>query len=241
MQVDSSFSNCDYYNRLRECYAPVRMRILAMFSVGCACLLASGDDVKVDNNSVRIMEIAYAPHATRTVPPQEANEVVISLDTGNTRRTRAAGRESRRHWSPGQAMWIPAGEDHVDKNVGSASLRFIEVELKNHAQAKPAERSPVLDPVVIDPKHNVLLLENEQVRVFRSWREPGAAEKMHEHTGAGRAAVLLTDLNATIKVTDGSMSALRASSGDVLWSGPVTHATTNLASKKFDMVVVEVK
>jgi hypothetical protein len=53
--------------------------------------------------------------------------------------------------------------------------------------------------------------------------------------------VLLTDLDANVRVADGSTSALRALSGDVLWSGTVTHATTNLGSKKFAMVVVEVK
>jgi hypothetical protein len=64
---------------------------------------------------------------------------------------------------------------------------------------------------------------------------------MHEHTGAGRVAVLLTDLDANVRVANGSTSALRAWSGDVLWSGTVTHATTNLGSKEFAMVVVEVK
>jgi hypothetical protein len=57
---------------------------------------------------------------------------------------------------------------------------------------------------------------------------------MHEHAGAGRAAVLLTDLNASVKVADGSTSALQASSGGVLWSGAVRHATTNGGSKKFE-------
>ena len=46
---------------------------------------------------------------------------------------------------------------------------------------------------------------------------------------------------AKVKVADGSVTSLRALSGDVLWSGTVTHATTNLGSKKFAMVVVEVK
>ena len=33
---------------------------------------------------------------------------------------------------------------------------------------------------------------------------------------------------------------LNASAGDVSWSGPVTHRTTNLGPR-FDMIIVEVK
>ena len=133
------------------------------------------------------------------------------------------------------------GASYISEKAESAPMRIIQIELKNPGPARPAVRNPTLDPIAIDPKHNILLLENDQVRVFRSWREHGATEKMHEHTGAGRAAILLTDLTANVKVADGSTSPLRASFGDVLWSGTVTHATTNLGSKKFDMIVVEVK
>ncbi len=77
--------------------------------------------------------------------------------------------------------------------------------------------------------------------MFRSWREPGAAEPMHEHVGAGRATVLLTDLDASVKLADGTTSDLRGSTGDVFWSGPVTHSTTNRGSKKSEVIVVEIK
>ena len=57
----------------------------------------------------------------------------------------------------------------------------------------------------------------------------------------GRAVVLLTDLDATVKLGDGGTGRQHGSAGDVLWSGPVTHAATNLGSRQFEMVVVEVK
>ncbi len=217
------------------------MRLLAILVVCVAYLFAFEDGTKVDNAFVRIVEVVYAAHATRTMSGDETNRVLISLDAGNVRRTYADGRRRHQHWGTGQVLWIPAGESYASENVGAAPLRLVEIELKNHGLVKPAARSHDLDPIAIDPKHNILMLENEQVRVFRSWREAGATEKMHEHTGAGRVAVLLTDLDANVRLADGSAGALRASSGDVLWSGTVTHATTNLGSKKFDMVVVEVK
>ena len=219
----------------------LKMRLLATLAVCCACLSAFEDVTKVDNNVVQIVEVVNVPRTTRTIPGDERSRVLIALDPSNIRRIYADGRTSHQHWRKGQALWIRAGESYTGENIGSAPIRFVEIELKKQAPLTAAARNHDLDPVAIDPKHNVLLLENEQVRVFRSWREAGATEKMHEHTGAGRVAVLLSDLDAKVRVADGSTSALRALSGDVLWSGTVTHATTNLGFKKFEMVVVEVK
>jgi len=217
------------------------MRLLATLVVCCAYLSAFEGGAKVDNNVVQVVEIVSVPRSTRTIPGDERNRVLIALDAGNIQRIYADGRRSQQHWEKGQALWIRAGESYTGENIGSAPIRFVEIELKKPTPPTPATRNHALDPVAIDPKHNVVLLENELVRVFRSWREAGATEKMHEHAGAGRVAVLLTDLDANVRVSNGSTSALRALSGDVLWSGTVTHATTNLGSKEFAMVVVEVK
>ena len=229
-------------------YRSFKMRGLSAFLlcsvflfVSSLHLFGSEDLIRVDNNVVRIAELEFAPHVPRTMLRQDKNRLLVSLGPGNIRLIYADGRKSRQHWATGQVLWIPAGESDTSENVGSAPMRIIEIKLKNAGPVRPATRNPELDPIAIDPKHNILLLENDEVRVFRSWREPGAAEKMHEHVGAGRAAVLLTDLDAKVKLADGSISALRASSGNVLWRGTVTHATTNLGLKKFNMIVVEVK
>jgi beta-alanine degradation protein BauB len=233
---------------LGPCHLPFRMCIRAALLVCFAFLFASSaglfateDIVQVDNQFVRITEVVYSPHVARTIPREGTNRVQISLDAGNIQLMNANGQKRAQHWKTGQAVWIPAGESSTRENSGSTPMQVIEIELKNPGPTGPTHRNPKLDPIAIDSKHNILLLENDQVRVFRSWREPGATEKMHEHTGAGRAAVLLSDLKANVKVADGATSMLKASAGDVLWSGPVTHATTNLGPKQFDMIIVEVK
>jgi len=63
---------------------------------------------------------------------------------------------------------------------------------------------------------------------------------MHQHAGTGRVGVFLTDLHGTVRLADGSSSALHMKAGDVSWSGPVTHATTNLGPNKLEMIVIEV-
>jgi len=212
-----------------------------MFALVAIRLGAVESTVKIDNASVRVLSVTYQPHDKSILHSHAGNRVVILLDAGRLVTTYEGGRKEDQTWEAGEARWTPVGGKHVAENMGSKPVRIIEVEVKRPGPAQPARRSPALDPVVIDPSHNILLFENEQVRVFRSWREAGSKEKMHEHTGAGRVAVLLTDIDAKIESEVGEVTALRASAGDVLWSGPLTHSTTNVGPRKFEMIVVEVK
>ncbi|HWZ33361.1 MAG TPA: cupin domain-containing protein [Bryobacteraceae bacterium] len=214
---------------------------LLMFALVAIRLGAVESTVKIDNASVRVLSVTYQPHDKSILHSHAGNRVVILLDAGRLVTTYEGGRKEDQTWEAGEARWTPVGGKHVAENMGSKPVRIVEVEVKRPGPAQPARRAPALDPVVIDPSHNILLFENEQVRVFRSWREAGSKEKMHEHTGAGRVAVLLTDIDAKIESEVGEITALRTSAGDVLWSGPLTHSTTNVGPRKFEMIVVEVK
>jgi hypothetical protein len=209
--------------------------------LGCAGLLAADNPVKVDNSDVRIESVVDLPHHKSAMHQHDFNRVMIYLDAGNITLITEDGHVEEQHWKAGQVAWSPATGRHTSENVGAAPLRIIEIELKNPAPAVAPVRKPELDPVAFDPQHNILLFENEQVRVFRSWREPGGSEGMHEHVGAGRAAVMLTPIDAQVKLADGTTSELHGSPGDVFWSGPVTHTSKNVGPAKYEMVVVEVK
>ena len=156
-------------------------------------------------------------------------------------RRKIKGKVVHQHWKAEQVAWSPAGGLHTSENVGANPLVIVEVELKRKPAAAP-KRDPKMDPVLTDSKHNNLLFENDQVRVFRSWREPGASETMHEHTGAGRVVVLLTDIHAGVKMPNGETSEMTDKAGEVHWTaGPSTHLGTNLGPKRFDMILIEVK
>ena len=217
------------------------MRTFAILFFLCISPAAPADTVKIDNQAVRITEIAYAPHVNQPATVDEINRLVISLDTGDMELISANGRKRNQHWEIGQAVWLPSGESNSIENLGAKPVRAIEIELKNPPPFDPVKRDPKLDPIAIDPKHDILILENDQVRVFRSWLEPHATEKLHQHVGAGRAAILLTDINAIVKSPVDAVTPVQAKAGDVLWSGPITHSTTNVSSRKFEMIVVEVK
>jgi hypothetical protein len=206
---------------------------------GLLLAFAADDRVKIDNDAVRVLNVVDQPHTPSALHRHELNRVMIYLTPGDLTVRYQDGHVEEQHWKAGQVAWSAAGGLHVSENVGATPLHIIEVELKKPGSKAPV-RNPKLDPLKIDPAHNILLFENAQVRVFRSLRDAGGAEMMHEHAGTGRVGVFLTDVNGTVKVADGSSSALHAKAGDVSWSGPVTHATTNLGPNKFEMIIVEV-
>jgi quercetin dioxygenase-like cupin family protein len=217
------------------------MRFLTFILLSILPLFAASAPVKIDNEAVRILKVEDAPLHKSDWHQHDFNRVMIYLDPADITLTYEDGRKEEQHWNTGQAAWSPAGGRHTSENVGPTPAHIVEIELKRPAPPTPPVRKPELDPVAIDRSHNVLLFENNQVRVFRSWREPGATEPMHQHAGAGRAAILLSDLDASVKLQDGAVTRLHGAAGDVSWSGPVIHATTNLGSKKLEMIVVEVK
>lgn len=213
-----------------------------VLSVLCAATAAAQSKVNVDNDFVRIISATEAPHAKGSLHRHQFNRVMVYLDAGDIDINWEGGNTDHEHWKAGQVAWSPAGGMHTSENVGSASIRLVEIELKQPAPAEPPVHKPELDPLAIDARHNELLFENDQVRVFRTWREPGGSETMHEHVGRGRVAVFLTDAEGSAKLGDGGVAPLRESAGDALWSaGSVMHAITNTGPKKFEAIVVEVK
>jgi quercetin dioxygenase-like cupin family protein len=215
------------------------MRFLLLLA--CAALAFADDRVVLDNNSVRILNVIEQPHQKTPLHRHEFNRVIVYLDSGEMRLTPEDGRAKTTRYQAEQVLWSPAAGKHVSENIGAKPIHIVEIELKQPAPKSPAHHDPQMDPVHTDPKHNIVIFENDQVRVFRSWREPGASENMHEHPGRGRVAVFLTEVHASIKSPDGSIDKLDAPAGDVRWSGPATHMATNTGSHRFDMIIVEVK
>jgi len=196
----------------------------------------------IDNEHVRVLVAVDQPHHKGALHRHEVNRVMIYLTAGDLDVTYQDGRIDHQHWKVHDVAWSPAGGLHTSENVGAQDLRIVEVELKQAAPASQPIRSPKFDPLVIDPAHNKRIFENDQVRVFRSSREPGSEEKMHQHVGAGRLVVLLTDMDGRMTSFDGKTSTMRGARGDAFWSdGTITHKGKNVGKSDSDMVVVEVK
>jgi uncharacterized RmlC-like cupin family protein len=198
--------------------------------------------IKVDNDRVRILIATDKPHDRTPLHQHQLNRVMIYLDEADQDIAHPDGSVEHLHWKADDVAWSAAGGPHTSENMSAHDLRIVEVELKKPGPATAPARDRKLDPLVIDPAHNKLLFENAQVRVFRSTREAGGREEWHEHTGAGRAVVMLSALEGSVESADGITSPMHGLRGDVLWSdGPVKHRGSNAGRQPSDLVLVEVK
>ena len=163
---------------------------LSIIYLCCSAAAAYAAGPTIDNEHVRVLTAVDQPHHKSALHRHEFNRVMIYIDAGELDVNYEDGRVDHQHWKVNDVAWSAAGGRHVSENVGAKDLRIVEVELKKAAPPSKQVRSPKLDPLLIDPAHNKLIFENDQVRVFRSVREPGSEEKMHQHVGAGRLVVL---------------------------------------------------
>ncbi|HJZ99134.1 MAG TPA: hypothetical protein VKE70_21640 [Candidatus Solibacter sp.] len=204
--------------------------------------LAAQTTTAVENSTVRILNAIDRPHQPTPLHKHDYNRVMVYLDDGDQDIT-TDGKVEHHHWKAGEVVWSVGGPMHVSENVGSKDLRIIEIEIRKPAPAAPPKRNPRLDPMAADRTHNTLLFENAQVRVFRNKLAVGAAEKWHEHVGAGRAVVLLTPVAARVEQGNGEASPMNGGVGDALWrDGAVAkHRGTNIGHKPTEMIIIEVK
>ena len=190
--------------------------------------------VEVENDLVRVLRVKRAPHAKAPLHEHPA-AVVIYLTDMQAKIHGADGSVQEVTRKKGQAIFYPARK-HADENVSDRPLEVIEIELK----AGPG--SPLslpLDAVKVDPKHNVVELENERVRVIRILREPHAKMPLHEH---GRyVSVALTDVGSRTTFPDGTTRENRRKAGEVGWRDPVKHAIENLGDQRMEEIQVEIK
>jgi uncharacterized RmlC-like cupin family protein len=204
--------------------------------------LAAQSTVALDNPRVRIVTTIARPHQPSALHQHDLNRVVIYLDSGDQDFSHPNAPTEHLHWKAGDVVWNPAGGMHISENVGASGLRVVEIEIKQPAPAAPPKRAPKLDPLAIDRAHNKLLFENPQVRVFRATRDSGGREKWHEHSGAGRAVVLLSDLSARIESANGQLVSMNGAPGDVFWTdGYIRHRASNIGNRPSDLIIVEVK
>jgi quercetin dioxygenase-like cupin family protein len=207
-----------------------------------AMLLAADSPLVVENDLVRILKVVSKAGVKSRPHVHPTNRVMVYLDKGQIDIQYEDGKKEEGKWSAEDVAWSPTGPVHTSHNVGGTDVRVVEIELKQPAPAAAEVRDAKLDPVKLDPKHNRLLFENAQVRVMRTWLEPGKSEKWHEHTGRGRVVVLLTPIHAKVKLVDGTESEMSLDAGEVRWTkGQGQHAGTNIGKGRFAMILVEVK
>src|ERR1700689_2187095 len=100
-----------------------------------------------------------------------------------------------------------------------------------------AHRAP--DPLIADPQHTHLELENQWVRVFEEHLGPHETMPMHRHPAPGAVIVFLTDRNNRLTYFDGTVKTFQNHAGDVIWSLPTVHRSENLNGAPFAALQIE--
>jgi quercetin dioxygenase-like cupin family protein len=95
------------------------------------------------------------------------------------------------------------------------------------------------DPLIADPQHTHLELENQWVRVFEEHLGPHETMPMHQHPGPGAVIVFMTDRNNKLLYFDGSVKTFQNKAGEVMWSAPSTHKSGNLTGNQFRAIQIE--
>ena len=173
--------------------------------------------VEVDNAWVRVLRLTLAPHAKTPVhshPP----EVLVWVNH-----------------DPGRTLFRPAATE-VEENLSDEPVEEIVIELKPGRTASP----PVaLDPVVLDPDHHLVVLDNPDVRALRTILEPGLKSPLHEHPHY--VVVYVTELHTTMELGDGRVVDNPRRAGDVGWRDFMRHATLNIGKQTAVEIQVELK
>ena len=100
--------------------------------------------------------------------------------------------------------------------------------------------APAQDLAQTAGKNAKVVLDNDKVRVIELNMPPKASTGMHTHAG-DQLVVFLSGGNARQVQADGTSRDMQRKAGEVAWSGPVTHDTTNTGSAPVRTLVIELK
>ncbi len=187
--------------------------------------------VVFENDQVRVVRWAIGV-GDSTLNHSHPNNVSIALTDYNGR-VRTPDGTSDVHLKAGSATWREA-DVHAVHNLSKRLMTGIIIEPKQPASVRPPGSA---DPVTVDPQHQKVQFENEQIRVIHE-RQSGSFP-MHGHPD--NVQVLLSDMNVRVITGDGKTQIVTGKAGEVRWRPATQHAGKNLADKPFEQIVIEMK
>lgn len=108
----------------------------------------------------------------------------------------------------------------------------------SYAVAQP--QSPAIDPAVVSPTMNTVLLENEYVRVIEYQINPG--EKDNWHTHPAKVSFVLSGGTLRITTQEGESFIVEEEANSTSWFGTVgKHYGENVGKTPVRIVFVEIK
>jgi quercetin dioxygenase-like cupin family protein len=188
--------------------------------------------VVLDNASVRVLRISYAP-GEKSVMHQHPDAIVIPLVSSKVRFTMPDGKSEDSDLAAESAMYTPAGT-HNPANIGTASVDAILVEFKGTGGRAtfPASRPGMTLKV---------LAESPRATAFRSTAAPSFAEPAGSKHDFDQVVIAIAPTQMSLSI-DGKPAKTTWARGDVQFVGRgVPHEAKNTAGKPIDMVIVAIK
>jgi quercetin dioxygenase-like cupin family protein len=189
--------------------------------------------VVLDNPSVRVLKISYAPGAKSTMH-QHPDSIVIPLVDSKVRFTLPDGKSEDSTLAKESAMYSPA-ETHNPANIGTNAVEALLVEFKAPAPGKaalPASRAGM---------NLKVLAEGPRATAYRSTASATFAEPAGTTHEFDQVVIALSPTPMSLSI-DGKPARTTWARGDVEFVGRgVKHEAKNTGGKPVDMIIVAIK
>ena len=189
--------------------------------------------VVLDNPSVRVLKIHYAP-GEKSVMHQHPDSIVVPLVDSKVKFTLPDGKSEDSTLAKESAQYTPAGT-HNPANVGTSAVEALLVEFKGAAAGKatlPASR-PGMDLKV--------LAEGPRATAYRSTAAGTFAEPAGTTHDFDQVVIALASTPMSLSI-DGKPAKTNWARGDVEFVGRgVKHEAKNTGGKPVDMIIVAIK
>ena len=131
----------------------------------------------VDNSTVTVTRLRFAPGSGETVHTHDFPLVIIQLTSGDVVDLTVSDARARGPRVAGLVTFVPTGTEHAVVNAGTMPFEMMAVAIKPSRTPAPAAPPTDAPPGIT----RTTLLDNADVRVVRVEFTPGSQEPVHTH------------------------------------------------------------
>lgn len=194
--------------------------------------------VELETDRMRVVRIRYGP-GEESVMHFHPDHVTVFLTDLEAEFAAPDGTRERVEAPAGGVVFMPAGSHHP-RSTRDEPFEAIAIEFKTAGAGETAAAGDAgPDPVVVDPDHYAVELDNDQARVLRVEYPVGAESVMHYHPE--HLAVFLSDQHFAFTTPDGTTEEVRFNAGQHYLAPAGQHRPKNLGNGPATLVLIEPK
>jgi quercetin dioxygenase-like cupin family protein len=188
-----------------------------------------------DTMGIRIVEVNYKP-GDSSVLHSHPDNVLYVTEGGKAEFTGKDGTKNVMEFNKGMTAVRP-GESHSVKNIGTATLKAILVEVNRPMQT--TSQDAALDATKVAPVLYKLKNDTLGIRVLEINYKPGQSSAMHSHPD--NALYVTEGGKAEFTGKDGKKNVMEFRKGMAAVGPAETHSVKNIGTTTMKAILVEVK